>query len=135
MNYTYPHTIQSEYRFLLFHISKPSLPNGILSIMKLSASSSSHSLGNLYFNHLPLNIHDSFIINSLEEEQLRQFMNDAVTRVVSSTSVQTSLIKNNDLYASVFMEQEELERIKTTRYKHNLKIWNKLGRSRKINYY
>jgi len=88
----------------------------------------------LYFNLLPLIIHDSFIINSLEEEQLRQFMNDAVTRVVSSTSVQTSLIKNNDLYASEF-RAEEIERIKTTRYKHNLNIWNKLERSRKLYYY
>ena len=88
----------------------------------------------LYFNLLPLIIHDSFIINSLEEEQLRLFMKDAVTRVVSSTAVQTSLIKNNDLYSSEF-RAEEIERIKTTRYKHNLKIWNKLGRCRKINYY
>ena len=38
-------------------------------------------------------------------------MNDAVTRVVSSTSVQTSLIKNNNLYASEF-RAEEIERIK-----------------------
>jgi hypothetical protein len=88
----------------------------------------------LYINLLPLIIHDSFIINSLEEEQLRLFMKDAVTRVVSSTSAQTSLIKNEDLYASEF-RSEEIERIKTTRYKHNLNIWNKLERSRKLNYY
>ena len=31
--------------------------------------------------------------------------------------------------------KEEIERIKTTRYKHNLNIWNKLERSRKLNYY
>ena len=61
-------------------------------------------------------------------------MKDAVTRVVSSTSAQTSLIKNEDLYASEF-RSEEIERIKTTRYKHNLNIWNKLERSRKLNYY
>ena len=45
--------------------------------------------------------------------------------------LQLSLTKNEDLYLSEFLETEELDTLKTSRYKHRLNLWSKQGRARK----
>ena len=85
----------------------------------------------LYINILPLIIHDSFIVKTFDEYVLRQLMTQAVKSVVTATNVKVSLTKNEDLYLSEFVETEELDTLKTSRYKHRLNLWSKQGRARK----
>jgi hypothetical protein len=85
----------------------------------------------LYMNILPLIIHDSFIVKTFDEYVLRQLMTQAVKSVVTATNVKMSLTKNEDLYLSEFLETEELDTLKTSRYKHRLNLWSKQGRARK----
>ena len=85
----------------------------------------------LYMNILPLIIHDSFIVKTFDEYVLRQLMTQAVKSVVTATNVKVSLTKNEDLYLSEFVETEELDTLKTSRYKHRLNLWSKQGRARK----
>ena len=85
----------------------------------------------LQANILPLIIHDSFIVNSFDEYVLRQIMKEAVKTVVSAADVKMSLTKNEDIYLSGFLETEERDRLRTTRYKHRLNLWSKQGRTRR----
>jgi len=101
-------------------------------LMNLDAEIASLVLGDcLHANILPLIIHDSFIVNSFDEYVLRQIMKEAVKTVVSATDVKMSLTKNEDLYLSDFLETEERDRLRTTRYKHRLNLWSKQGRTRR----
>jgi hypothetical protein len=58
-------------------------------------------------------------------------MKEAVKTVVSAADVKMSLTKNEDLYLSGFLETEERDRLRTTRYKHRLNLWSKQGRTRR----